>query len=1296
MKKRFSRLLSALLILSFLASCFSVLAVAETASVGDADLGESSKTDSYEVFINRGFEDGWDYANGFSKAEPVGNNFSIDYEEDNLGKYNYFLRFEAASASQGASTILFEGSTVNAGTKDLVKATVVEFSIKADDVATLGNIMWMASGIEGTAMNVLDINRDGDLIVFPAKAGGSVNLGKLQDEWINIAFVFDWSAPVGKLLCNLHYSYGYKAPYDQKQVLDMEFASSSDVGLKSISFGLRKGEDRLVDKAADSYGKSYCLDNYKVYHGVTGITELEETEYGSLVNTLEEKTIEIRESVDYKTKAELLESALAMKIGVDFVLADNVRYALKGNSNEEKYKNVYGAPVKQGENILVPLQLILDYIGFPSHPRNGAIDITTGTSKTHITIGRSSATVDGNRVELAVAPGYLKNADGNDYLVIALSDVATLFPGWLTIYDTMGLVILYEDLTPENLEDNQPLVTRENDLETMVNVMKKFVFDVTKEDKADDTYKNNGTAVVDAVKKNTQSFSHPYIIADAGVFAKLKAAYALSESDAGYNAELKAHLDSVIAKAEKYYSENADSNANGTYKAIKEDKVPTAPETTDGYNAYGRLEEIVQYTENLPTIAFAYQITGNTKYLDFAYAWIMALGEWNHWGPSYMENCSTAVANVAIAYDWIYNGCKANSYDTNALASIIYRLGVHDGYVSSSGNLCEHPRTLADMSAYVNSKDSTNAINASSMILASLAILDYASAETVLEGDENVYNETIYLIGNNIVNLSENGLDIYAPDGAYIESALHWEKATTSFFHMTMALISATGSDYGFMDTWGIDRTCYYAIHIESSDGFIWNYHDGGMAGDELASLNTDVFNFVGKYFEDATLLKARADQIAKGKEASIYDLIFYPFDGIKNAGELELDYVMDGIQGFVTRSDWEPGAIYAGLMGGPNSATNGQLDSGNFIYYNKGISWIMDLGGENPNLASYNASNTRYKHYRASAEGQNVISMIRVSSSNASADGAFDAAMISGQALTGNGQLTNYYSNEFGSYAILDNKSCYLSKITTANRGVLLTNNRNTVVLQDEFAFHLIETFIWTLHTQAQIELSADGRTAYLSQSAPDGSFYTLRASIVSQRRDFVFSVKEATENMLSSTYAAGTATGATTEYSRASIKKLVIEGTLVSFDCAVVFELLEDGMNEDSPVQYQWTAMNFWEPVESSETTEEVVTTRPQANRGDIRTGTVKADLIMDGDDPFSENLVALYKAMTLVEYTLKTYKPDSLDSTLATAYGDYTDIKKEYDRFLKYASKEIEKADALTILLSGVEIEEAEEED
>ena len=1288
MKKRFSKLLSALLILSFLVSAFSVLAVAETAGTETGESVTAEKTDSYDVFINRGFEDGWDYNNGFSKAEPVGNKFYIDYEEDNLGKYNYFVRYEAASEKQGATTILFEGQTVNSGTTDDIKATVVEFSIKADDLAYLGNIMWMATGTTGTAMNLLDIDENGNLIVFPQILGGNKNLGKLENNWVNIALVFDWMAPEGELVCTLHYGYGYNSGYQTVTTLNMSYPAANDVGMKSLSFGLRAGASRKTETVEESYGMSYCLDNLKVYHGVTGIIDIEDTEFGSKVDPLAEKVIEVRESADYKTKAELLESSLAMKIGVDFALADNVRYALKGNYESAKYKNVYGSPVKQGENILVPLQLILDYIGFPSytHPDGQSLDITTGTSKTYITIGRSSATVDGERVELALAPGYLKNADGKDYLVIALSDVATLFPGWLTIYDTMGLVILYEDLTPENLEDNAPLVTRENDLEAMVGLMKKFVFDITKADKADDTYNANGQGVAEKVKNNTQGFAHPYIIADADVFAKLKAAYNLSEGDEGYNAVLKAYLQQLVDKADAYYNENANS-ASGNYTSIKADKLPEAPLTSDGYNAFGKLDVIVEATENLPLLAFAYQITGNNNYAKFAYDWIAALGEWKHWGPSYMEHCSAAVANVAIAYDWFYNAYKALALDTNVIASIIYNQGVHAGYVSSSGGLCEWPRTAADMSGYVTSKDSINATNSSSMIIAALSILDYVSSENVFEDDADAYNETVYLLGNNIVNLAENGLDIYAPDGSYIESAVHWEKATSAFFRMAMALVSSTGSDYGFMSTWGIDKTCYYACHIESSDGFIWNYHDGGGDGfssGDIASLNTDMFNFVGAYFKDAALINARAKQLEAGKAVSIYDLIFYPFDGIEEAGEIELDYFMEGIDGFVARSDWEEGALYTGLMGGPNGATNGQLDSGNFIYYNKGITWIMDLGSENTNVSTYNAVATRYKHYRASAEGQNVISI---------ADSITQLA--NGQAVSGSGQIINYYSNEFGSYAILDNTSSYLSKVTYASRGVLLTNDRSTVVLQDEFSFHIIETLLWVLHTTATIELSNDGRTAYLTEMSPDGEIYTLRVSIVSQRPDFQFTVKDATENLLSGTYAASAASGATTEYSRANIKKLVIEGSLISFDCAVVFELLDPAAKEEPPVQYEWTSMKFWEPVKSSESDDVVVTTRPQANKADIRTSTVRADLILDGDDPYTENLAALYKAITLVEYTLKTYKPETLDSTLASAYGDFTDIKKDYEKFLKYANGVLETSDILADSLIGMHAEEAEEE-
>ncbi len=1298
MKNKLSKILSSLLIVSFLISALAVFASAE-ANTGVVAPGKAEeRTEYFKVFYNRNYEEGWDYSNGF-KIANANNKISIDYEEDHLRNYNYFMRYEALTDSSNCYTQLsFTTDAVTQSEKNNVKGTVVELSIKADDLAYLGKILWMKTSVSKSIVNLLAINDAGKVEAFPGLFDTPLVIDEIGNEWINIAIAFDWTKD--DMVFTLYTGHGLNGGYQQSQQYSLDYPSSGDVGMYELYVGISNSRSAT---GSESIGMSLCVDNLKVYHGSTTIMELNEGEYGSAINTLAEKTIDIKESAYVKSKAQLIEEALAMKVGVDQALARNERYSLIGNSGNASYNGIYGAPVKQGDNVLVPLQLLLDYIGFPSytHPDGQSFDITTGTSKTYITLGRSSATVDGNRVDLSVAPGYLKNTDGKDYLVIALSDIPVLFPGWLALYDDMGLIIVYEDSTPDNLDDNTPLVNRDEDLSTMVDTMKKFVYKVSDDVSSAQTFINNGTQAYNEAKANTGNFAHPYLIANADTFAAIKASYALTEGTAGYNATYKAYIDTVLAEAETIYAENADSNPDGSYKSIKDGKEPLNPyadgksldpsytsdrnkdDTVDGYDTYGKLPILVDFAEILPKLAFAYQITGNNKYAELAYDWSLTLAGWAHWGPGYMQDCAEATSAFAIGYDWLYNAYTSLGLDTTVLANAIYNLGVHDGYVASTGAPCQHARSLGDMSVYNTRTDSQNAIATSGMVIGSLAILDYITAEGA---PEDSYDETIYLLGNNLVTLFAYGLDMYAPNGAYIESALHWERATSNLVRMAMALDTATGTDYGYMSTWGLDKSCYYAIHIESSDGVIWNYHDGGSDGvtsGPLASLNTDMFNFVAKYLGDPNLYAVRRDQIAAGKSVSIYDVLFYPTEGIPEKAELTLDYYMEGVEAFVSRSDWTEGSMYTGLMGGMNNATNGQVDSGNFIYHNKGIAWVMDLGTENPNIAEYYTEASRYKFYRASAEGHNVVIM----TSNT-------ANIAYGQYTQAGGTITRTFSNEFGSYAVLDNKSVYLGEATYANRGVLVTNNRETVVLQDEFAFVIVESLIWTMHTAASVEIDeeSNNRVAYLSQMGPDGKPYTLRATIVSPRPDFTFSLQDVTKSLLTTTMS--NYSGAEPEYERTGIKRLTIEATTISFDAAVVFEIIDT--SNETPVEYTWTPMSEWEPVESSEI-EETVKTRGEANKTNIKTATEKAESILKKKKTaFAERLEDLYRALTLVAYTLKTYPAESLEATLATAYGEYLDCVEDYEDFFDYVNEKHEISQSVTKALTGINFEDFEADD
>ncbi len=1271
MKNKLSKILSSLLIASFLVS---VLAVFASADANTPIQPTEERGDQFEIIYNRSFEDGWDYSNGFASTVNTRNEnaVTVEYEEDNLRNYNYFLRYEAKTGGTDCySTIAINKLAVTHSDRDAVRGTIVELSVKADDLANLGNILWMQTAVGKKNVDLLSINKLGELVVFPSNYEDPQVIDTLGNEWINLAFVFDWTTE--DLNCTLYQGYGIDGGYDKTKKYSMQYPMQDDVGMLNLYLGFTKTRTAT---AAESVGMSVCFDNVKVYQGTTEITVLEDSEYGEVVNTLAQKTIDIKESVYDKTKAQLIEEALAMKVGVDRALVRNTRYELVANSSQASYNGAYGAPVKSGDDILVPLQLILDYIGFPSytHTDGQSFDITTGTSKTYMTLGRSSATVDGQKVELSIAPGYIKNTAGDNYLVIALSDVPVLLPGWLALYDDMGLIIIYEDATPDNLEDNEPLVNRNDDLDTMLGTMKKFVYGVTDNVSGKEVFISNGTQLYNQVKENTGNFAHPYIIANADTFAALKAAYE------GTDSTYKAYVDSIIANADKIYSENAKLKSDESYDGLKENKKPVNNAIgIGGYDSFGRLSIAVDYAEYLPVLAFAYQMTGDDKYAYMAYDWACALASWEHWGPAYMQDCAETTSAFAIGYDWLYNAYKSLGLDTEVLAEAIYNLGVHDGYIASTGAPCQHPRSASDMSVYHNKTDAQNAVATSGMIIGSLAILDYVSAKET----SSYYDATIYLIGNNLANLIVNGLDIYAPDGGSVESALQWERATSNLSKMSMALLSAAGSDYGFMRTWAIDKTCYYAVHIESSDNVIWNYHDGGgdgVSSDPLASLNTDMFNYVAKALGDSNLYAVRRDQIASGKSASIYDIIFYPFDGVPESAELTLDYYVQGVEVFVSRSDWAEGSMYTGLMGGSNEA-GGQLDAGNFIYHNKGIAWIVDLGTENPAIQEYYTAASRYKFYRASSEGQNVLLMT-----------SKPDKVGYGQYSGGEGIMTKTYTNEFGSYAILDNTTAYLNLATYANRGILVTNNRDTVVVQDEFSFVIVETLVWAMHTAANVTIDEDanGRVAYLQDISPiDGKSYTVRATIVSQRPDLRFNISDTDTRILSNNVTNKN------EYSRSDFTRLTIESTTILFELAVVFELMDDTTEEQTPVRYTWTRMNEWEPVESSEGAVDTGKTRSEADKTNVKTGADKLATIFKGKDPFENKLEEIYKYLTLVAYTMKSFKKSELGN-YASAYKNYEDYVDDYEEFLEFIYDSQKATNGIAKSLMGVNLEEEEPEE
>jgi hypothetical protein len=1273
MKKKLSKIIALLLTVASLISMLTVFAW--------ADENEEEGPEEEEIVVDfdvnedwlyyRTYEDGWGPGNGVSsdsKGELLdnvtksGHKVDIDYEVAANGDYNYFTRFEYNDPKNAVSSIA-PYYTFNFGSR--VKLTdgftVIGMSIKADDACEMGTIMYAILGSK-TREDLLII-QDSKLYAFSVTPSNYI-CSLADGDWCDVDIVMDWndrSAFNARVFINGVAKIAATLPYGN---------DTGDSGVQTLYLGMSSTTDEKKD------GMSYCLDNLRIYQDATlPFTDLSQYGYGVFVETNAEKTVPIYKNADDKTVEQILAESLAMKLGVPSALARNEKIDI----------SKYFIPAVVDGEIMVALDLVIDYMGYPKyiHADGSSYDITIGAGETaYVTVGLNTATVNGKLVNLAVAPGVVKNADGENVIVVSMNDIPNIFPKWNVTYDDMGLIIVYEKIEKEG-QDTANLISRDTNLDALLSIMKKFVFDTAIKSDKDEAYTATGETVYNAVNTNTNGFKHPYIFADQNTFNSLSAIY----KDATATSPVKAYIDGIVAKADAYYEDVVlDLSATGEI-TFKPGKTPvneyqdgvypnyalnpddtTIADSDDGYNPDTKaLYELEKITANLVNLAFAYQMTGDSKYVYLAYAVSVTLGEWVHWAPGYFINCANAASDFAVSYDWLYNAYVTllGEESVQTLATILYNQAIVHAYNSVTGEFCKFPRTAGYGDSWNTRTDSWNAICSSGLIIASMAIMEFTGADAL-----NCSEKVSYVVGNCMINLADYGLDQYAPDGSYIESVTYWANGTNAFMKLIMAFESAAGDDFGFKDTWGINDTFYFACYIENSDGDAWNYHEDGIGsivdGDVL-TVDTQMFNFAAQLFGDADLAAIRQSQITKGKEATIFDILFYPANGVAEAPELKLDYYMEGIDAFISRDSWENGALYVGIMGGLNdyspygaeagSEKFGQIDSGNFIYQSNGINWITDLGSDYFSGVNYFGSE-RYRYYRNCGEGNNVVVLTSAA-----------GAVPYGQVEAGAGDMYETYidPNGKGSYAIINNSNVYGTYSQAAYRGMLITNDKKTVVIQDEIALSGAGDLAWIAHTEATV-LAAEGKVAYLTSTDAEGNTYYLRATLVTSSSSLAFSTLKFDEKILRNRNDVNADTR-----SLKGISRLVIEAkNALTVQFAVVFEQLEY-YGADLEVGYEWIDLNNWKNeafVDAEE--EDTVARRGIAVKSDISTKTTTASVYMDDGIAFTDSLEEFFILLADVKYVLKAFYIKDEDSfsaseeALLESYEEYLDYESRYNTF------------------------------
>ena len=1336
MKGNFKRLLAFLLMLTILVSVLSVFA---TATDEEATEGEEEEEEVIELYLNRSFDEGWGLSNGFSSnhAQVTGANFFIDHETGIDYKNNYFLRTEFGDRNKSNADHYF-----SFGNGSTAAYMVLQYSVKVDDTLHYDSRVAYSQIKSNTGQNnILSMNKD-VIKVF------NKTICETSTEWVTLTYVFDFTGDTTGTTGGGTYEYGTcivtATDVEGEELGVVEAAQVWP--LNTVRFGSHH-------KASTVLGESICYDDFHFYYTNTGrVLELDELNalgYGSMVNANNPPDIVIDKDgsgSESSGGATPIEGSACFKVGVE--------YCLKGGKDREPIRVtedgvVYGAPIVNDGKIYLAVEVLLDMLDYEyyTHSDGLAYDISSGLSATSIYAGRVSAVADGKDVYLSAAPEFIVETVGGTeykYLAICIDDIEILFPGIYLTYDTMGFFAVSRMVM--NFD-------HENDQSEMLRLMKKFIYPSV------DSVVIRDLVAKQTAEKNGEVQKHPYIYATQDQFDMLANAYTLNSGDENYDPYLSKSLEAYISSANSvvktwaatvkegeegwdaaylnymqnkigmYVEVKGNSNdiiylpylshkpgnakdvnhvgrKNSSGKLITVENVPDAANNNNGYDSGGRLSGSQTIGDKVTNLAFAYQITGNITYAMIAYELLTGLAEWDHWGPAHFLNCADTAQRYAVSYDWLYNAFveletsedpaivalrerNEYNYSKQTVADGLYWNGLYAGYVTviekrlpenrvhtslTTGQIL--PGTTHGYTGWYHATQNWNCVCNCGILLSALALLDETD-KTRVEYVDTMLTECF----NGLV---QYGLDCYAPDGSYPEGSGYWEYGTLQFFKTVAAFKSSCGMDFNLLAAPGIDKTCYYAIHVVSNDSYRFGYHDDGGNGE----LDSSWFIMVGEALGDEGVVQLRMNKIRNGATLSYGDLFYWNKEYVNAEYELPKSYFMEGIDTFVIRDEWAKGSLYTGLHGSKNLVNHGNIDAGTFIYINDGIYWFCELGSENYNVGSYFSTSTRYTFYRTNTEGQNTICIT-----------GDQANLKYGQRSDGKAKTVAYGENEHGGYQVLDMSSCYWTGVTYGYRGILVTNDFKTTVIQDDISFKKFNSLYWFAHTEQSIEIDESGKTAYLTTQKGQ----VLRVSLLSNVSGYKFVEMSAYDTVLDLTVRKGENSK---EYSRDSYRKLAIQAeNVITFNIAVVIERV--GSKDDkTPLGY--TMENFrggmydhvnqqllWEPYgnqEEKDTTTSAdggnsLVINPQnptdipMNESLVNSNIVYIDILEA--DRYGIELAEFYKKMIEIMY-IGVFMPEV---TSSDAYLSYLEYKSEYNSFVKAMSTEFYNLSLLTKAMIGL---------
>ena len=390
-------------------------------------------------------------------------------------------------------------------------------------------------------------------------------------------------------------------------------------------------------------------------------------------------------------------------------------------------------------------------------------------------------------------------------------------------------------------------------------------------------------------------------------------------------------------------------------------KIPVTPRRVDHGGRTLKFARTVFL--RLSTLATAYRLTGDERFAERGKAELLAAARLEAWYERYFLDCAEMTLGVSLAYDWLHD--RLTPEERRLVADAIIEKGLKASYrgrqnwVAGKNNWCQVCHTAMSAGA--------------------LAVADVAP-----ELAQNVLNRALENLPN-IMRIS------YYPRGAYPEGPMYWAYGTSFNCIMIALLDNAFGHDFGLSGQPGFAETGDFITAVTGNTGRRFSYCDSNnMAGFSF----TNVW-LIKKFNRPDWLPGPGAEKlrrnVARGRRGfdRLFPLTLLYADALQENPDTSRapGIYFSGNEAkthlVVLRPGHDRKSPYLGIKGGSPRASHGHMDGGSFIYENRGVRWLDDLGPSAygtlekngiKTLFGFKQGSDRWQVFRIGPESHNIL----------------------------------------------------------------------------------------------------------------------------------------------------------------------------------------------------------------------------------------------------------------------------------------------------------------------------------